>query len=244
MGYCPLSSLFVLELCQQPMGHMGGGWSPRTMEGSGRGHPGGPAPWLWGLRGCLPQGLGPCYGSGPIAMGSLGRCPPLRVGEPATRQLLCLWELGTGTPHMGPALWPGWWHCCRGVQAGGPPPPWPGPTPPAAPPHSSASEPGWTPASAGGPHRRDRAGARPPGAGWGGNGGAPTATCAGCAVSPNMAPWPPHPAPGHAGGWGRAAVGRALALTAALSCLFSAIRVVAKPWGWQFGEGTRGGRGG
>lgn len=55
---------------------------------------------------------------------------------------------------------------------GGSPPRRPGPVPPAAPPHSSASEPGWTPASTGGPSGGAGRGTGPPGRG-GDGGGAP-----------------------------------------------------------------------
>lgn len=106
MGCCPLFCLFVLELCHQPVWHMGGGWRPRTMEGSGWGHPGGTGTLLWGLpHGCgaqegvsatragtllwgrphgyrglremsPAQGRGACYKAAPLAMGAWDRDPP------------------------------------------------------------------------------------------------------------------------------------------------------------------------
>lgn len=136
-------------------------------------------------------------------------------------QLLPPWEPGTGIPSgAGPSA-------STGVQAGGPPLRRPGPMPPAAPPHSSASEPGWTPASAGGPSGGAGRGTGPPGRG--GDGGAPpAATCAGCAVPPDTAPRPPPPCPGRCG-WPRGhsrgtASALARVLTAAPSCPFSAAR--------------------
>lgn len=107
MGCCPLFCL-SLSCATSLWGTWGVAGDQEPWRAQGRdtlwaqGPCYGACPMAVGLkRVSLPQGLGPCYGAGPMAIGGLGRCPPLRVGEPAMRQLLWLWELGTGTPLLG-----------------------------------------------------------------------------------------------------------------------------------------------
>lgn len=110
-----------------------------------------------------------------------------------------------------------------GGAGGGSPPRRPGPMPPAAPPHSSASEPGWTPASAGGPSGGAGRGPGPPGRGADG-GAPPLPRVLGAPCPPTRPLGRPQPAPADAGGRGGTAGGRHRALTAAPSCPFSAAR--------------------